>query len=620
MNYLIPDIRMHLSSFIICTIIWASFIFFLVRRYKAKRNAIGANNFLEVLSRPNLIGEFEKIVKDSRGTQKVPDRKNLQILFKTCIEKAIDQNAVDSKDSKGNRISIGGPSIALNAIYDHLLNVFLAGSFESRLETEALLKHTELKLFQDAVILKNILSTFIVIGLLGTLIGLGESLSLFDDTSSKMTDLVRMQLPEAFKPSIAGVVCTILGMISYSRLVHNYFTPLKTSLENLTLNVWLPKLYPIFTERLIDKLEDNAKRIEDQFASAAKVADFARNIENETSLFHKNINLGSELIGRIEPAVNEVDNSAKTLKQFADKLNKFSENFVKGMDTFKGYEEKLASKYENLSNSNIALAANLSDWVSKFDVVVQHYNTQIGTITDSNKNIFASIMDFEEQYLDSSKEQVEVVTDLIKTIKREKESDVVKNREITEKILLESSQKFALILAEMGQVTNTLGSNLGKIDDSLTSKLGNVDVSLARNLTELTSHVTKSLADMQAELSGNLQAIPQKLEEHNTKILTQFDRYDAPVRVAADKIEGSYSGMVTGIQSLIQQFHISMETHHTKLENHLAAKLSEVTTELKNNEEKLVVQEQSYSRLILAIESLNQSILDQKLERKSFWK
>ena len=617
MNNFIPDIDSHLSSFIICSIIWLSFAFLLVRRYKSKRNAVKACKFLEVLSRPDLIRDFERIVKDCRSNQNLPSRNNLLTVYRECIEKAINNDFVENK---AHKINIGSPSFSIKAIYDHLLNIFLAGSFESRLETEALLKHTELKLFKDSVILKNLLSTFIVIGLLGTLIGLGESLSLFDDTSSKMTELVRMQLPEAFKPSIAGVICTILGMIFYSRLVHTYYTPLKTSLEDLTLNVWLPKLYPVFTERLIDKLEDNAKRIEEQFASAAKVADFARNIELESSLFHKNISLGSELICRIEPAVNEFGHSAKTIKQFADKLNKFAENFAKGMDTFKGYEEKLATKYEMLSDSNMALTANLSDWVANFDAVVKHYNTQIGTIADSNNNIFASIINFEEQYLDSSKEHVDVVTDLIKTIKREKESDVVKNREITEKILVESSDKFAQILSEMGQLTNTLGFNLGKIDDSLTSRLGNVDVNLIQNLNALTSHVTKSLADMQAELTRNLQSIPLKLEEHNTKIITQFDKYDAPVRIAADKIEGSYSGMVSGIQSLIKQFHNSMETHNSNLETHFATTLSAVTIELKKNEEKLSVQEQLYSRLTLAIETLNKNITELKPDKKPFWK
>ena len=72
-----------------------------------------------------------------------------------CEERSVSQNSFISK---------------------HLKAIFLAGWNESRLEVSELINHTTSNLFRWNSLFRSVLAIFIVIGLLGTLFGLTDSL------------------------------------------------------------------------------------------------------------------------------------------------------------------------------------------------------------------------------------------------------------------------------------------------------------------------------------------------------------------------------------------------------------------------------------------------------------
>ena len=279
------------------------------------------------------------------------------------------------------------------AISEHLRNILMSGLFESRLEAEALIKHTELKLFNESIRLKNILSSFIVIGLLGTLMGMSDSLGRFNEEAINVTRLVSQDLPSAFIPSIWGVISTIVGMLFYSRLVHLYYTPLKTLLEHATLNSWIPQLCPAITDILVDKLEDNARRIEKQFADAATVAEFAREVQNELGAFKDSLKKADQTLDRVKPVMDGSEDAVRLLNTYADRLTKFSDKFATSLDKFVFFEERLAHGYDALTAANETHSKQMSVWSSQFQVLVEKNNELTLKIhTQINKIFNASLL------------------------------------------------------------------------------------------------------------------------------------------------------------------------------------------------------------------------------------
>ena len=182
-----------------------------------------------------------------------------------CAERSLSENSFISK---------------------HLKAIFLAGWNESRLEVSELINHTTSNLFRWNSLLRSVLAIFIVIGLLGTLFGLTDSLvelspalkasaeaqtptengkasapaDANSGNSRQMTKALSDLMDDikgAFAPSIAGVFFTVLGVILYGIFLRFACHPVKSTLEQSTLTIWVPQLYPTTSQKLIQTLLRN---------------------------------------------------------------------------------------------------------------------------------------------------------------------------------------------------------------------------------------------------------------------------------------------------------------------------------------------------------------------------
>ena len=523
---ILPSYQSQPLSFGLCCIIWGAFVYFLFKRLQSKRNIKLAIQLIDAIEHGDIIDQLSKVVRQERkNTDK--SRADIEKQFKVYIVKTIEQST--KTDLVAGALKRRKTSVGFTAISDHLRNILMAGLFASRLEAEALIKHTELKLFNESIRLKNILSTFIVIGLLGTLIGMSESLGKFSDEAINVTKLVSQDLPSAFIPSIWGVLSTIVGMLFYSRLVHSYYTPLKTNLEHATLNSWIPQLCPTVTEIIVDKLEDNALRIEKQFADAATVAQFARDVQKELAPFRESIRNADQALKRVEPIIDESEVAVKLLNGYADKLTKSSDNFSATLDKFSFLEERLALGYDALTVANDAHSRQLSIWSSQFQALVEKNNDQAAKIDNQINNIFVALMDFDEQYLEVSRTQTEAVTELVKSITLVKGSETALNREIAERILEESSVKFTQLIGGVRNLTTTLASNmtaveknLGEVEGTLKLSLESISTRIVSSLAGVQKELIGGLNGVQAELAGGLNTLPAKYDKLNDAILRQY--------------------------------------------------------------------------------------------------
>ena len=536
-----PDPLSQPVSFGLCFIIWGGFCYFLFKRVKSKNNIQLAIQFINAIERSDIIARLSIAVRHERKNIN-KTRADIEEQFNEQIVKTMEQRGIT--DLVTTALKNKNRPEGFTAISEHLRNILMSGLFESRLEAEALIKHTELKLFNESIRLKNILSSFIVIGLLGTLIGMSDSLGKFNEESINITKLVSQDLPSAFIPSIWGVISTIVGMMFYSRLVHSYYTPLKTTLEHVTLNSWIPQLCPSIADIVVDKLEDNANRVEKQFADAAIVAEFARDVQSELAPFRESIRKADQALARVEPIIDESGAAVRLLNNYAEKLTMFSDTFLKGMDKFVFLEERLSHGFDALTTANETHSRQLSLWSTQFQSLVEKNNEQTAKINNQINKIFTALMDFDEQYLDVSQTQTEAVTELVNTITSAKGSETALNRAIAEKILDESSIRFTQLIEEVQNLTATLASNMAAVEKNLSE----VEGTLKLNLSGIRKELIGGLASVQSELAVGLDALPTKLDELNNNILAQFGRYGDPISAAAEHMDSSYAGIVLSIQ------------------------------------------------------------------------
>ncbi len=331
-------------------------------------------------------------------------------------------------------------------------------------------------------------------------------------------------------------------------------------LEHATLNSWIPQLCPSLSDIIVDKLEDNALRVEKQFANAATVAEFARDVQNELAPFKESMKRADQALSRAQPVMDESEAAVKLLHNYADKLTRFSDKFSTSLEKFIILEDRLATGYDGLTAANENHSKQMSHWSSQFQLLVEKNNEQTLKINNQIGKIFMSLVDFDEQYLEVSKNQTEAVTVLVKTITAEKGSETAINRVLAEKILEESTVKFTQLIGGVQHLTATLTSNLaaieknlGEVKGTLTVDVDKMSVRIVNSLIGIQQELIGGLSGVQSELADGLDALPDKLDEINDTILAQFSRIGDPVKTAALKIDSNYAGMVVALQELNKQ-------------------------------------------------------------------
>ena len=108
------------------------------------------------------------------------------------------------------------------------------------------------------------------------------------ENSRQMTEALSDLMDDikgAFAPSIMGVLfLRLLGVILYGYLFCNSLvTPSNLSLEQSTLTVWVPQLYPTTSQRLIQTLQQSESQIQKGFETAAQFD------ANPSKIVHGNI-------------------------------------------------------------------------------------------------------------------------------------------------------------------------------------------------------------------------------------------------------------------------------------------------------------------------------------------
>ena len=327
------------------------------------------------------------------------------------------------------------------AVAKHLKAIFLSGWTESHLEVGELINHTTSNIFRWNNLLRSVLAVFIVIGLFGTLFGLTDSLtqlstawqaSAIDQTSAgdseNMTQALRGLLDDmkgAFAPSILGIFFTILGIIVYNVYLQFACQPVKSTLEQLTLTIWIPQLYPTASQQLTQSGYQTASQVSELVATVkSNITDLESNISN----FDQSLNRADEVTQPLSHSVSQINTAADVLNEaFAERLHEFLPQFTEKVTHLTSFQVEIQNLYQQLKDESDTFQHGAN----------QRLDKQTQTLDEQTQNLIktlSALKNYEEIYIASWKQISETFEQFLNKATETNNSINTTNTQFLEKI------------------------------------------------------------------------------------------------------------------------------------------------------------------------------------------
>ncbi len=395
----------------------------------------------------------------------------------------------------------------------HLRSIFDAGRYESQLDVRGLIKNTSDELLRSNTLLRSLLSIFIILGLLGTLFGLADTLASLDallhGTARLNNDVLGQSLQQllgtlksAFAPSIWGVSLTVAGVLLLALYVRVVALPLVGLLERLTLTVWVPQLMPTKSQRLLATLQITEQQMQKSFAAAQQVANFAEAIQEKTGQFGQTLDTATATLVR--------------MNRVSGHLDAFSQNFIEGVRILAPFQQELRSLYQQVADESKTF----------------HESVQSNIV--ESREFRAGI----ERQLRSQHEQL---TQMLGGLKSYEAAYVSSRLGIDEKlgrVLIEAEKAFESLSHRNEEVAASLDAGLGKpLRDSLAQHLEAIEKELQTRLAE----VAEALHVKLGALNERMGRLDEPLNKTATKVGDTFANFDESTRGFLEKLQREFA-------------------------------------------------------------------------------
>jgi hypothetical protein len=479
------------------------------------------------------------------------------------IEPPVNPDLIFENFCKKKEIPIDSP------LAEHVRMIYHAGLTDNRLDVGELLKHTTSSIFRNSNLLKGILASFIIVGLLGTLIGLADSLAELlpsgstsgEQASISMPALVDLltKLKGAFAPSICGVLFTVLGMIGFTIYLQAICNPLKNTLDQLTLKVWMPKLFPTTTQKMLETLELSEEQMQKNFEAAKEVAVFAKTIKTDVVTFGANL----------EKTTKSMDTVNNSSSQFGQVVNRFA----KSVDKITSFQEEIKGLYEQLIKDSGVFKENVDTNVQQ---AIAFQKDTVQVFHDHNEQVKALIKELDAY-----------------------ESDYIAKRQLVDtkisEVLNEAREAFNATSAKDRLVLEAMGNLVG----------GKIDT----NLGELSGKLESSLGEISGRLESNLGAINEKLINGLTEIQMRFNSFDIPMNKAADQIAGALETVVRRTETITRELQKAFKDSTEEMNNRVNKQLVEYANQNKQlSPSDITALNSNLGNLAVAIKVLNERL------------
>lgn len=404
-------------------------------------------------------------------------------------------------------------------LYKHLKAIFSAGYAESQIQTDALLNNTSGRINKADHGLRYTLSLFIILGLLGTLVGLAESLSQLSTVSLGNADasneslrrgleVLLGKLGGAFAPSICGVFLTVVGMLIFAAYLRWSTYPVLQRLEYETLTNWLPTLVPTPSQRAYEKLRLTEK-------TAQNVERLVETVNTNTGELAKNIQSANAALAYLRGAAGDVGRACSELNVFATRfardLGTFSERFQTSVETLTPFSDSLARLYAKMSEESSQFQQTVSQTLNDSRAFREQTKEEFDRLSAQTQRMLESLKLYETAYLES--------------------------RQTTDERLSRTLAAAETALQRLSQQSDSLVRGLieavgNPLREELVRELGVISTRSNEKLDEVTASSGKQLADLSRDMKEALAAVSRSVESVTTKLET----IETPLKGTAESI------------------------------------------------------------------------------------
>ncbi len=464
------------------------------------------------------------------------------------------------------------------SITKHIKTVFLAGWDESRLEVSELINHTTNNLFRWNGLFRSILAVFIVIGLLGTLFGLTDSLTDLSpalkgsaaietptENSERMTQALGNLMDNikgAFAPSILGIFFTVLGVIFYGFYLQFACHPIKSDLERLTLTVWVPQLYPTTSQKFIQTIQKSESQMQKGFETAAQFSESVKKVHGNIDEFNESLTQVraitqplSDSVTQINKAASDISTAADTLNTgFTENLDKFSKEFTSSVTHLTGFQDEIRNLHEQFQET-----ANQK--LNQFqDAANQKLDQQIETLNRQDQNLTTTVevlKNCEKLYVESCQQIDETLQEFLNKTTEANANIETSNREF------------------LDGINTTNREWISEIQGQLKTELAIIQPTLKKELESLTGQLTSNLKEVQGTLDERLEALTN-----------QLNFFQLPIEKTADQIEGTIESFTRIMEAIVNDLQSEFQNQSATL-NEQNKKYEEQLTSVKNLNERV---------------------------------
>ena len=420
-------------------------------------------------------------------------------------------------------------SSAVEPLFEHLKAIYDAGNKSSRLDSDLLVKNTVNRIFSGVDTVRTTISLFLVVGILGTLVGLAISIGSFSgegfvinaQTNNMAVELSKLfsNLRGAFAPSMWGVFSTVVFVAAFSLFIQEgCINRLTEKLTNSTINNWLPVLYPTDFQ----KSENSLVKL------------------NETVKNADNINSGAQGLLR---NLAESNATVVALKEAADAVTETQVAFNDGAARFTEMKEALASMQQQIREQNDGFLAYMANLANQNKVVA-----------DKNLEITNAVKD---NYLSQS-EKLETVIHTLKMYD-ENFTEYRKN----------SEESFAKSI----ETNNAIAKKISDSEEHLVKAIG--DPLRQQLATEL-----KNIGNNIGTAASSLKQINNPLVETNKRMGIMFENFGRSFDELLDKL-----GAKAGLSEKERENIISVGNNAAMSNAKIEEKLEAILEVLKNKDE-----------------------------------
>ncbi len=528
--------------------------------------------------------------------KRVENNQNIQPLVNAQQERDREREDNDQKVDPENTFSEFCEESGLNRrspITKHLKAIFVAGWNESRLEGSELINHTTSELFKWNNLFRSMLAVFIVIGLLGTLFGLADSLTELSpalresiasesiiennekraanqsstENSKKMAQALSELLDKmkgALAPSIWGIIFTIIGVILYGIYLQLACHPVKSILEQSTLTVWVPQLYPTSSQKLVQTLQQSESQMRQGFETAAQFSEAVGTVQSNISEFNESLTQARAITQPLSDSVTQINKAASDISTAADVLNTgftenldtFSREFASNINRLTGFQDQIRNLHRQFQD-----AAN--ERLSQFqEATGEKLNQQTEMLNKQDQNLTTTVevlKSCEKLYVESCQQIDNTLQEFLKKTTEASAHIETNNQQFLEGINTRNREWLA-------EIQTQLKTDLAIIEPTLKEEL-------------------KTLSD---QLTADLKEIQGTLDEKLTALTTQLRFFQLPIEQTANQIEGvigSFTGIMEGI-------------------------VTDLQSEFQKQNKRIEALNENYEAQLTGVKSLNESVKD----------